>query len=270
MWDVCNELDRYVSETRKTPGQKKSLWQGVSGGRGGVSLGYRKASRGAGAWIVKIALDGVRCEERLGAANDDDATPGGLSYPSAVTVALTWGRQQCEIIDAGKEAGAVARIPTVRSSVRQYIDFRQRRSPVAGANAKSRLTRHVLSDQKFADTKLSRLRTFDFDGWRERLPETLTQATVNRLLNDLRAALNLAVEKHRRELPAATALEIKIWHEGRRSFGKRAKTAPHRRAGQRCGRCGFRGGSGRRLWLRRADSRGHGRKIFSDCRSQGG
>jgi integrase len=210
VWDVCNELDRYVSETRKTPGQKKSLWQGVSGGRGGVSLGYRKASRGAGAWIVKIALDGVRCEERLGAASDDDATPGGLSYPSAVTAALTWGRQQCEIIDAGKEAGAVARIPTVRSSVRQYIDFRQRRSPVAGANAKSRLTRHVLSDQKFADTKLSRLRTFDFDGWRERLPETLAQATVNRLLNDLRAALNLAVEKHRRELPAATALEIKI------------------------------------------------------------
>jgi hypothetical protein len=127
-----------------------------------------------------------------------------------VTAALAWGRQQYESIDAGKEAGAAARIPTVRSSVMQYIDIRQRRSSVAGANAKSRLTRHVLSDQKFADTKLSRLRTFDFDGWRERLPETLVQATVNRLLNDLRAALNLSVEKHRRERPAATALEIKI------------------------------------------------------------
>ena len=89
MWDVCNELDRYVGETRKTPGQKKSLWQGVSGGRGGVSLGYRKASRGAGAWIVKIALDGVRCEERLGAANDDDATPGGAA--TATTASATYG-----------------------------------------------------------------------------------------------------------------------------------------------------------------------------------
>jgi hypothetical protein len=131
----------------KLAARKNPYWQGISGGRGGVSLGYRNASRGAGAWIVKIALDGARCEERLGAANDDDATPGALSYPSAVAAALTWGRQQCESIDAGKEAGAVARIPTVRSSVRQYIDIRQRRSSVTGANAKSRLTRHVLSDE---------------------------------------------------------------------------------------------------------------------------
>jgi integrase len=194
----------------KLPARKNPYWQGISGGRGGVSLGYRKPSRGAGAWIVKIALDGIRCEERLGAADDDDATLGTLSYPSAVAAALSWGRQQCESIDARKEAGAAARIPTVRLSVSKYLDVRQRRSSSAGANAKSRLTRHVLSDQKFADTKLSRLRTSDFDRWRERLPETLAQATVNRLLNDLRAALNLAVEKHRRELPAAIALEIKI------------------------------------------------------------
>jgi hypothetical protein len=51
----------------KLPARKNPYWQGISGSRGGVSLGYRKASRGAGAWIVKIALDGVRCEERLGA-----------------------------------------------------------------------------------------------------------------------------------------------------------------------------------------------------------
>src|SRR5216683_332490 len=95
---------------------------------------------------------------------------------SAAAAALTWSRQQCEIIDAGKEAGAVARIPTVRSSVRQYIDVRQRRSPVDGANARSRLTRYVLSDQKCADTKLSRLRTFDFDDWRELcVPKTLSE-----------------------------------------------------------------------------------------------
>jgi integrase len=127
-----------------------------------------------------------------------------------VTAALTWGRQQCEAIDAGKEAGAVARIPTVRSSVKLYIGVRQRRSSSGGKNAKSRLTRHVLSNQKFADTKLSRLRTSDFDGWRERLSDALAPASINRLLNDLRAALNLAVAKRRRELPAATALEIKI------------------------------------------------------------
>ena len=127
-----------------------------------------------------------------------------------MTAALTWGRQQCEAIDAGKEAGAVARIPTVRSSVKLYIGVRQRRSSSGGKNAKSRLTRHVLSNQKFADTKLSRLRTSDFDGWRQRLSDALAPASINRLLNDLHAALNLAVAKRRRELPAATALEIKI------------------------------------------------------------
>jgi integrase len=194
----------------KLPARKNPYWQGISGGRGGVSLGYRKASRGAGAWIAKIiTLDGARFEERLGPTNDDNAPPGALSYPSAVTAALVWGRQQCEIISANKEAGNVARIPTVRSSVNQYIAVRERLSSTSGANAKSRLTRHVLSNQKFADKRLSKLRSADLEDWQESLPGTLAQASKNRLLNDLRAALNLAVEKHRRELPAAITLEIK-------------------------------------------------------------
>src|SRR5690606_6188321 len=38
----------------------------------------------------------------------------------------------------------------------------------------------------------------------------ITASTLNRLLNDLRAALNAAVERYRRELPASLPIEIKI------------------------------------------------------------
>ncbi len=45
--------------------------------------------------------------------------------------------------------------------------------------------------------------------WRRRLRADLAPTTVNRLLNDLRAALNTAADEHRRALPAAVAADIK-------------------------------------------------------------
>ncbi|MDQ0513478.1 integrase [Angulomicrobium amanitiforme] len=50
----------------------------------------------------------------------------------------------------------------------------------------------------------------------------ISPSTVNRLMNDLRAALNAAAEKHRRELPAGVLAEIKI---GTRAVPIRATTA---------------------------------------------
>lgn len=207
---VNGEIDTAAKRAKLAP-RRNPYWQGVSGGRGGVSLGYRKPIRGAGSWIAKIAIDGERIEERIGAADDGDgALPGALSYVAAVRASLDWGRRQYSAIEAQAGAAASASVPTVRSAVDAYITMRKQRSKHAGGNAESRLRLHVLADAKFASCRLGRLRSSTFDDWRERLPPKLKPATINRLMSDLRAALNAAVEKHRRELPGNIAAEIKV------------------------------------------------------------
>jgi integrase len=69
---------------------------------------------------------------------------------------------------------------------------------------------HALSDNRFAATQLAKLSAADIERWRSRLPDRMAPATQNRLLGDLRAALNAAAEKYRRELPAHIAGEIKV------------------------------------------------------------
>ena len=99
---------------------------------------------------------------------------------------------------------------------RIHVVQRRKRSKANGDNANGRLTRHVLSDDVFAATDLSKLRSTTIENWRDGLVAAdssevgaLSPASVNRLLNDLRAALNAAALKHRRELPAHVFQEIK-------------------------------------------------------------
>lgn len=207
-----------VSKRAQLAPRKNPYWHGVSGGRGGVSLGYRKGA-GAGVWVAKIVLDGQRTEERLGLADDDDgARAGALSFRSAVSAALQWSRERHAAIEAG---ASVADGPTVRTAVEAYIDARKARSAREGKSTAGRLTRHVLSNNIFANTRLAKLAAADFEGLRSRLKETqpettddesctLAPATVNRVLNDLRAALNAYVEAHRRELPSHLVAEIRV------------------------------------------------------------
>ncbi|WP_249128294.1 integrase [Bradyrhizobium lablabi] len=205
MYNIDTAAKRARLSSRKNP-----FWQGISGGRGGVSLGYRKPARGPGSWIAKFALDGVRVEERLGVADDRDAPFGALSFAAASAAALTWAKQQAEIADNKDGTDPLAKAPTVKSAVINYISYREARSKSTGGNAKSRLDLHVLANEKFSSIRLSKLRVADFDVWREGLPWDLAKTSINRLQNDLRAALNRAVEKHRRELPASLSLEIKL------------------------------------------------------------
>ncbi|TIP24256.1 MAG: integrase [Mesorhizobium sp.] len=215
-----SEIDS-PSKRGRLAARKNPYWQGVSGGRGGVSLGYRKPSRGPGVWIGKIVAEGSRTEERIGEADDDGAAHGALTYRAAVTAALEWSRRQYEA-NRSVEIGNGG--PTVRSAVAAYVAERKKRSAREGGNAEGRLTRHVLADDEFAGTRLSRLRASTIEDWRGRLlvrghgeavaaednPEPIAPSTVNRLLNDLRAALNAAAERHRRELPAHLPIEIKV------------------------------------------------------------
>lgn len=224
LWDGkrVDEIDTAAKRARLSP-RKNPFWRGLAGGRGGVSLGYRKPGRGPGSWIAKFTLEGVRVEERLGAADDREAPFGALSFAAASAAALTWAKQQAEIASNRGGVDPREKAPTVKSAVAAYIAHREARSKSTGRNAKSRLELHVLSDSEISSTRLSKLRVADFDAWRGRLPSDLAKSSINRLQNDFRAALNRASEKYRRELPASLSLEIKL---GTRAVEIEESTAP--------------------------------------------
>jgi hypothetical protein len=85
--------------------RKNPYWQGISGGRGGVSLGFRRTAKGGGVWVAKIVIDGQRIEERIGSPDGE----GSLSFPTAVEVALAWGKQQAASVTTASEIAAVAK-----------------------------------------------------------------------------------------------------------------------------------------------------------------
>jgi integrase len=190
--------------------RKNPYWQGVSGGRGGVSLGYRKTASGQGAWIAKIVLEGRRIEERLGSADDDGAPSDAVTYRAAVSTALEWSRRQHAALERAALPGAKSARVTVRSAVMAHAAARKRQPGRARSTAEGRLTKHVLSDEDFASLPLAKLKAAAIVEWRNGLADHLAPATVNRILNDLRAALNAAAESHRNELPSRIAAEIKI------------------------------------------------------------
>ena len=207
-----------IAKRAKLPARKNPYWLGIGGGRGGLSLGYRKGAKGPGKWVAKIVLDRQRLEEKLGVADDDGAPGGALSYKAAVVTAIAWSTQQHAAIEARSEHGDDGGRPTVRSAVETYSKARVKRSASDGANATSRLMKHVLSDAKFAETPMSKLKARTILDWRNRLESTpdpavgagLAPASINRLMNDLRAALNANYEVYRRELPAYVPAEIRI------------------------------------------------------------
>jgi integrase len=212
------EIDTPSKRGRLAP-RKNPYWVGVSGGRGGVSLGYRKPKSGVGAWVAKVVIDGNRLEETLAQADDDAAPQGALTYRKAVVDALEWSKQKHAAIE-GCEASSLRSGPTVTTAVNEYVKDRLTRSERDGKISRGRLENYVLSNADFAKTPLSKLRAVHIQQWRERLgaahenqtekQKGLAPASVNRVLNDLRAALNAAAEKHRRQLPASLPAEIKV------------------------------------------------------------
>jgi len=193
----------------RLPGRRNPFWQGISGGRGGVSLGYRKAARGPGSWVAKVVIEGNRVEGKIGVADDDAASFGAMSYRAAVTAALDWAQRQHAAIEESRERPRAKTAPTVKSAIEEYVAARRKRSERDGKNAEGRLRKHVLADEEFAAVPLTKLRTAHIEDWRGRLT-AMAPATENRLMNDLRAALNAGAEKHRRSLPAFLPAEIKV------------------------------------------------------------
>lgn len=187
--------------------RKNPYWQGIGGGRGGLSLGYRRAAKGNGSWVAKVVIDRRRVEERIGIADDAGAAAGALNYATAVAAALEWGKQQAVSIQHIVTAEADAQVPSVRLAIETYM--LARRTQAGKKGTENCLARFVLS-HSIADVRLARLTAEDIINWRDQLPNTRTPSSKNRLMADLRAALNAAATKYRRELPAHIIADIKV------------------------------------------------------------
>ncbi len=187
-----------------------------------VHLGYRKGKRG-GVWLVRWRNRGPGAnylQAPLGTA-DDEIKEGTLDFNAAVRAA----RQRVEQARAEAKAAAEGPPLTVRLAVEAYIaerdarDSRRKGRPVR-SDAGQRLRRYVLGQDKrgrqdaisaapLADVAMRILKESDLLAWRAGLPETMKATTKQRLINDLKAALNTAYAAHRDRLDPTVPAVIK-------------------------------------------------------------
>jgi integrase len=191
---------------RKLPVSSKPVWASVGDRRSGLKLGYRKGTRG-GVWVGKLVESGARVETTLGQADDDGVLPGdGLSYIDAMQAAVAWAaKQRVALVASANEEKR--RVLTVADAINSYVKTRIARDELRGQDARTRLAKHVLGDARLSAMPFERLTARTLTEWRARLPG-MAPAGVNRLLNDVRAALNGAVAAHWRDLPATIGKEI--------------------------------------------------------------
>jgi hypothetical protein len=117
-----------------------------------------------------------------------------------IDLALSWGKQQAASVSAANGLSAARKNPTVLLAVETYVALRKARAGRSGSEGSLKL--HVLNDPDFTGQKLAKLDAQTIEDWRARLPKSLEPSSKNRILNDLRAALNAAAAKYRRQLPA--------------------------------------------------------------------
>ncbi len=196
-----------------TPNARKALEQGnhywdLSGG---VHLGYRKGKRN-GFWFVRWrTLDGRYRQAQLAAADDGGVSADGRSTMNFDQAKVSAANYVDEIrrveLEAGKEP-----IPTVGETVAAYVGKRNAKlaklSHSRKDDALNRLTRHVLK-RDIADKRLDQLTDDDLTEWRESIGESLAASSVQRIANDLRAALNSTPTRIVKRIPT---LPVTIKH----------------------------------------------------------
>jgi integrase len=189
--------------------RNKPYWRALSEG---VHLGYRRGTR-KGTWVARyMAADtGAYVTSGLGEADDVRDANGRdiLNYKQAFDKALRW----VELESSGVPAEASGDV-TVAQAVETYIATRNaRRSTQAGrtvkSDADSNLTRCVLEDGKLPPIRLADLNEGDLRAWQLRLPRR-KPSSMQRVVNDLKAALNAGFAANRRLLPADLPTVIKF------------------------------------------------------------
>ena len=169
-----------------------------------LHLGYRKGKHG-GKWVMRRYLgDEKYAVETIGSADDfaDADNAEVLTFHQAQARA----RERAQALAEEARISSLGPTLTVRSAIEEYLTARERREARDhGENglkrdARSRLTKHVLeANEKLAAKPLAVLRTEDLAEWREGLK--MAAGSVQRTVNDFRAALNAIARRAKTQLP---------------------------------------------------------------------
>ncbi len=173
-------------------------------------LGYRRGKRG-GVWVARWRCGKGYRQAPIGVA-DDLVAEGSMDFYAAKKRAI-------EVIEEARRSAAADRAGpalTVASAVEAYVRARdareeRRQGRAVRSDAGSRLGRYVLGQdargrQKLvpasaiASMPLDTLKERDLLNWRSGLPTKLKGTTQQRLINDLKAALNAAYASNRDRL----------------------------------------------------------------------
>ncbi|WOS64256.1 tyrosine-type recombinase/integrase [Sinorhizobium fredii] len=192
-------------------------WKGIDPD---VHIGYRKGKRGGGVWLVRWRSGIGYRQKPLGTA-DDEIAEGTLDFNAAVRAA----KKRVEEARAEARAAAEGPVLTIRFVVEAYIAERdarasKRKGRQVRSDAGQRLRRYVLGQDKRGKQKAApatplaavlvyKLKERDLLRWQASLPDSLKATSKQRLVNDLKAALNSAYLAYRDRLPPELPAIIK-------------------------------------------------------------
>jgi integrase len=188
----------------------RRYWRGI---HEGLALGYRRPKSGSGVWCARIRVG--RDEYRypsLGTADDHAPANGAdvLDFKQAQQTAIAASEAE-KLAD-----GTLPQALTVKAAVERYVKhLRAEKGDTAADDAEQRLNKHVA--EKWGKTLVADLRLAKLQDWRNELakvehPErakgqsesdykkacekadNARRATVNRVLANFKAALNLAFQ----------------------------------------------------------------------------
>lgn len=190
----------------RLPVRHHPYWRLLTEGR---HLGYYRG-RGSSKWVARYRESGTiggYQSKTLGCA--DDLVPADgvriLSWKQAMDAALQWFNQL-------EHGTAPSQEITIASAVGAYVEKRDKRySARAGRKLRSdahRLLKYIALDPQFMKAPLHELTERQIKRWYDKI-DTLTGAGKQRLLNDMRAALNDCFMLHRKSLPSDLPLTIK-------------------------------------------------------------
>lgn len=182
-----------VAARGRLKSRREPYWHKISKG---CYLGYWKSNKGS-TWRARSFNEATKKQDYL-ALGDFATLPDNERFDAASKAARAWFEH------LGKGGSAESR--TVSEACASYVrSLRASKGDAAADEAEGRFRRHVLSDSVFASCPLTKLTPTHFDAWRQGLrgkPAATgknkggkrTESAINRDINSLRAALNLAVE----------------------------------------------------------------------------
>jgi integrase len=171
----------------------------------GLHLGYRKGRNG-GKWVARLYLGGEKyIVETIGSSDDRLDADGANVLNFSQAQALVRKRAEAHAEEA--RIASMGPALTVRGAVETYIEARERREAADNGgkarkrDARSRLGRYVLSNERFAARPMAALTVDDLASWREGLPASMAAISARRTTADFRAALYAAAKRCREQLP---------------------------------------------------------------------